>query len=228
MLRDARINQIGEGANEVLASFIALANVARTGPQLSRAPSPQTIWEHGASAWKNRCCVHRRVRVLTPNSSAADHLSGLIRRFAGSRVLFITAKNRPPICAATHRGRRNGLYAGLCAEPMGCRTSSSAAAGPGLAAADLCADRSGACGAGCRNCTKTTTISSPPRRATADTSGLTPINSSSSNETSGNRVSEGVQQMSLISKAAGIVLLGSWLRACGSRTAIRGGVHPGR
>jgi hypothetical protein len=34
--------------------------------------------------------------------------------------------------------------------------------------------------------------------------------------------------MSLISKAAGIVLLGSWLRACGSRTAIRGGVHPGR
>src|SRR6185295_97553 len=45
MLRDARINQIGEGANEVLISFIALAGMRGPGLQL------QEIWEAMHRPW---------------------------------------------------------------------------------------------------------------------------------------------------------------------------------
>ena len=47
MLRDARINQIGEGANEVLTSFISLVGMRESGERL------KTIWEALARPFSN-------------------------------------------------------------------------------------------------------------------------------------------------------------------------------
>jgi len=76
MLRHARINQIGEGANEVLTSFIAL--VGMRGPGVE----PREIWvtlhhpssdfgKHGAlaSAAPEPRCARRRCRCKAPRPS---------------------------------------------------------------------------------------------------------------------------------------------------------------
>jgi hypothetical protein len=91
MLRDARINQIGEGANEVLTSFIALVGMREPGERL------RSVWEALHHPWHgfgtlcrfaseelsrrfNRTAVPVRSPVLVPH---AETLGGLIHRFGG-------------------------------------------------------------------------------------------------------------------------------------------------
>ena len=89
MLRDARINQIGEGANEVLTSFIALVGMREPGERL------RSVWETLHHPWHgfgtltsfvseevsrrfNRPAVPVQSPVLVPH---AETLSRLIHRF---------------------------------------------------------------------------------------------------------------------------------------------------
>jgi acyl-CoA dehydrogenase family protein 9 len=98
MLRDARINQIAEGANEVLTSFIALVGMRGPGMQLKE------IWDalhhpfgHLRKAWiagAERAGAAMQAPEVPVKSPAlfeyAHRLSGLIRRFnlAVDRVLI--------------------------------------------------------------------------------------------------------------------------------------------
>src|SRR5215470_6341948 len=91
MMRDARINQIGEGANEVLTSFIAL--VGMRGPGMEFKEIYDTMMkptrEHGiAKAWtagKHRLGATVRVPEISVRSVElrwfANQLGRLIRRF---------------------------------------------------------------------------------------------------------------------------------------------------
>ncbi len=89
MLRDARINQIGEGANEVLTSFISLVGMREPGERL------RSVWEALHHPWRgyatlgrfmseevsrrlNRPAVPVQSPVLVPH---AETLSRLIHRF---------------------------------------------------------------------------------------------------------------------------------------------------
>ena len=104
MLRDARINQIGEGANEVLASFIALVGMREPGERL------RAVWEASSHPWDNRSLfgrfageeVLRRLKrphiVLqtTGLSQEAWRVSRLLRRF-GLAVENALIKNREEI-----------------------------------------------------------------------------------------------------------------------------------
>lgn len=89
LLRDARINQIGEGANEVLLSFIALVGMRETGEGL------RAVWEALRRPWRGRTTLGRfaaeaisrrlatpRFPVRSPELSADAHaLARLTRRF---------------------------------------------------------------------------------------------------------------------------------------------------
>ena len=89
MLRDARINQIGEGANEVLTSFIALVGMRAPGEQLREIlVALQHPWGELRKAWMMGLDrvgaavrapeVPVRSPLLRPH---ADRLGGMIRRF---------------------------------------------------------------------------------------------------------------------------------------------------
>ncbi len=90
ILRDARINQIGEGANEVLATFIALVGLRGPGLQLEEMwEALHHPWSEFGRAWhigleRLGAAVHApHVPVRTHAlRSRADHLGGLVRRFS--------------------------------------------------------------------------------------------------------------------------------------------------
>jgi alkylation response protein AidB-like acyl-CoA dehydrogenase len=89
ILRDARINQIGEGANEVLTSFIALAGMRDRGEDL------RTVWEAMHDPWRGLATLGRfaaaelarrfhfpRIPVRRPELFPyARSLGRLVRRF---------------------------------------------------------------------------------------------------------------------------------------------------
>lgn len=98
MLRDARINQIGEGANEVLTSFIALVGMREPGEQL------KTVWDALHRPWSGLGTIGRFVggeiqrRMAAPEVPVrspellphARQLARQIRRFglAAQRALM--------------------------------------------------------------------------------------------------------------------------------------------
>ncbi len=89
MMRDARINTIGEGANEVLKAFIALVGMREVGTGLQafvsglRSPRrlPSTLWGFGrdhAARWLRTPRVPVSHAALRPE---AVHLGRRVRRF---------------------------------------------------------------------------------------------------------------------------------------------------
>jgi alkylation response protein AidB-like acyl-CoA dehydrogenase len=90
ILRDARINMIGEGANEVLTSFIALVGMRDRGEAL------RVVWESLGHPWRERFTLARfaaeeitrpfqtpGIPVQSPELAAhAQSLATLIRRFS--------------------------------------------------------------------------------------------------------------------------------------------------
>src|SRR2546429_334040 len=89
MLRDARINQIGEGANEVLTSFIALVGMRAPGKQFQELQEAlRHPWGDWRKAWllgldRVGAAVRApQVPVRSPQSAPhAERLGEMIRRF---------------------------------------------------------------------------------------------------------------------------------------------------
>src|SRR5438045_5964295 len=89
MLRDARINQIGEGANEVLTSFIALVGMRAPGEQLREIlEALQHPWGELRKAWLlgldqvGAAVRAPEVPVSSPQLRPhAERLDQMIRRF---------------------------------------------------------------------------------------------------------------------------------------------------
>src|SRR5205085_7319877 len=89
MLRDARINQIGEGANEVLTSFIALVGVRAPGQQFQELQEAlRHPWGEWRKAWllglDRVGAVVRPPEVPVESPKLVPHaktLGELVRRF---------------------------------------------------------------------------------------------------------------------------------------------------
>ncbi len=104
ILRDARINQIGEGANEVLTSFIALVGMRDRGEEM------RAVWESLHHPWREFAPIGRFVadtlarrfhwpRVPVPSPELAPYarsLGRLIRRF-GLAVEWALIRHREEI-----------------------------------------------------------------------------------------------------------------------------------
>jgi alkylation response protein AidB-like acyl-CoA dehydrogenase len=104
MLRDHRINQIGEGANEVLLSFIALAGMRGPGMRMKEvADSMKSPWS-GTSAMGRFAADAIRLRFATPLvpvhstelAPAARRLEKLIRHL-GTAVQHALVRHREEI-----------------------------------------------------------------------------------------------------------------------------------
>ncbi|HEY7001958.1 MAG TPA: acyl-CoA dehydrogenase family protein [Candidatus Udaeobacter sp.] len=91
MMRDARINQIGEGANEVLTSFVALVGMRGPGMEFKEIydtmmkPTRERGFSKAWAAGKHRLGATVRVPEIPVRSAelrwSADQLGSLIRRF---------------------------------------------------------------------------------------------------------------------------------------------------
>jgi alkylation response protein AidB-like acyl-CoA dehydrogenase len=100
MMRDARINTIGEGANEVLKAFIALVGMRDVGEALKDLKTPArfvpTLWRLGREQ-VGRWVRLPRVPVASPSLQlAADALSRRVARFADA-VLSTLFKHREAV-----------------------------------------------------------------------------------------------------------------------------------
>src|SRR5437763_11795880 len=90
MLRDARINQIGEGANEVLTSFIALVGMRGPGQQYQELQEalrhPWGVWRKAWVLGLDRLSAAVRAPDVPVRSARlaphAERLGELIRRFS--------------------------------------------------------------------------------------------------------------------------------------------------
>ena len=119
LMRDARINMIGEGANDVLRAFIALVGMRDVGLEL------QGVLEAAKTPWRNlgklgsfagqrieamfaAPAVERAQHRARPRSAAAGQ-TGLAARLAGRAAAGPLPREhpRPPISARPHRRRRH-------------------------------------------------------------------------------------------------------------------------
>ena len=121
MLRDARINLIGEGANEVLTSFIALGGHARSGRRAARrARCAARI--PGASGYAGPLCRRGAARAACARpASPCDRRSSpacadlgpadpSLRPDGRAALLVATARrSRPAACAGADRPGRHGF-----------------------------------------------------------------------------------------------------------------------
>lgn len=88
MLRDARLNQIGEGANEVLLSFIALAGLRGPGLELqSLLEALRQPHRHSGALWqagrRYAAAFLRRPEVPVASPALRSHAAGLGRLIRG-------------------------------------------------------------------------------------------------------------------------------------------------
>lgn len=95
IMRDARLNMIGEGANEVLRAFIAAVGMRDVGMQLKEGlDSLKKLFSHPSSVW--RFCKTLLARFQTPklpySSTQAKRLSRVIKHF-GQTVIRLLAKH---------------------------------------------------------------------------------------------------------------------------------------